>query len=85
MGTFDFYRQRRKLFKKLKMTKYEVKQEQKDLEGHPLIKAKLRRLQREMLRRRMMSSVPEATVVVTNPTHYAVALEYRPETMVAPV
>ena len=85
VGTFDFYRQRRKLFKKLKMTKYEVKQEQKDLEGHPLIKAKVRRLQREMLRRRMMSSVPDATVVVTNPTHYAVALEYRPETMVAPL
>jgi len=85
LGFLDFYRQRRKTHKKLRMTKHEVKQEQKDLEGNPHVRARLRRLQRERSRRRMMSKVPEATVVVTNPTHYAVALEYKPETMAAPV
>ncbi len=85
LGVFDLYRQRRKIFKKLMMTKQEVKQEQKDLEGNPQIKARLRKLQRDMIRRRMISKVPEATVVVTNPTHYAVALKYVPEDMPAPV
>ena len=85
LGVFDLYRQRRKIHKKLMMTKQEIRQEQKDLEGNPQIKAKLRRLQREMMRRRMMSEVPTATVVVTNPTHYAVAMRYVPESMPAPV
>ena len=85
LGAFDLYRQRSKTFKKLMMTKQEVKQEQKDLEGNPQIKARLRKLQRDMIRRRMMAQVPEATVVVTNPTHYAVALKYIPEDMPAPV
>ena len=85
IGSFDFYRQRRKTHKKLMMTKQEIKQEQKDLEGHPQVKARLRKLQRELARRRMMSQVPEASVVVTNPTHYAVALKYLPESMAAPV
>ena len=65
--------------------KQEIKQEQKDLEGHPQVKARLRKLQRELARRRMMSQVPEASVVVTNPSHYAVALKYLPESMAAPV
>ena len=85
VGLFDLYRQRRKIHKKLMMTKQEVKQEHKDLEGNPQIKAKLRRLQREIARRRMMSDVPNSTVVVTNPTHYAVALRYEPEAMAAPL
>jgi len=85
IGGLDFYRQRSKSSKKLKMTKQEVKQEQKDQEGHPEVKARLRKLQRELSRRRMMSQVPEASVVVTNPTHYAVALKYHPESMAAPV
>jgi flagellar biosynthetic protein FlhB len=85
LGVFDLFRQRRKIHKKLMMTKQEIKQEHKDLEGNPQIKAKLRRLQREMMRRRMMSDVPKATVVVTNPSHYAVALRYAPESMPAPV
>ena len=85
IGSFDFYRQRRKSSKKLKMTKHEIKQEQKDQEGHPEVKARLRKLQRELSRRRMISQVPEATVVVTNPTHYAVALKYLPESMAAPL
>jgi flagellar biosynthetic protein FlhB len=68
----------------LKMTKQEVKEESKMLEGNPEIKGRVRRLQREMARRRMLSAVPQATVIITNPTHYAVALEYRRETMQAP-
>ncbi|MES2016820.1 MAG: flagellar biosynthesis protein FlhB [Pseudomonadota bacterium] len=61
---------------KLKMTRQEVIQESKEAEGNPQIKAKIRQLQREMARRRMMAEVPSADVVVTNPTHYAVALKY---------
>jgi flagellar biosynthetic protein FlhB len=68
----------------LRMTKQEVKEEHKMLEGNPEIKARVRRIQREMARRRMLAAVPKATVVITNPTHYAVALEYRRDTMVAP-
>jgi flagellar biosynthetic protein FlhB len=85
LGSVDLYRQRRKLRQRLLMTKQEVRQEQKDLEGNPQIKARLRRLQREMRRRQMMRKVPEATVVVTNPSHYAVALKYDAETMPAPL
>ncbi|MES2319272.1 MAG: flagellar biosynthesis protein FlhB [Pseudomonadota bacterium] len=61
---------------KLKMTRQEVIQESKESEGNPQIKAKVRQMQREMARRRMMADVPTADVVVTNPTHYAVALKY---------
>ncbi len=85
LGAFDLWRQRRKMTKQLKMSKQEVRQEHKDLEGDPHIKARLRRLQREMMRRRMMSEVPKATVVVTNPTHFAVAIRYAPEEGGAPV
>ena len=85
LGLFDLYRQRRRLSVKLKMTKEEVRREHKDLEGDPHIKARIRRLRREMMRRRMMSEVPKATVVITNPTHYAVALRYEPHGSAAPV
>jgi flagellar biosynthetic protein FlhB len=61
---------------KLKMTRQELIQESKESDGNPQIKAKIRQLQREMARRRMMADVPTADVVVTNPTHYAVALKY---------
>lgn len=61
---------------KLKMTRQEVTQEAKESDGNPQIKAKIRQMQREMSRRRMMAAVPTADVVVTNPTHYAVALKY---------
>lgn len=61
---------------KLKMTRQEVTQESKESDGNPQIKAKIRQMQREMSRRRMMAAVPTADVVVTNPTHYAVALKY---------
>ena len=61
---------------KLKMTRQEMIQESKESDGNPQIKGKIRQLQREMARRRMMADVPTADVVVTNPTHYAVALKY---------
>ncbi|MES2071552.1 MAG: flagellar biosynthesis protein FlhB [Pseudomonadota bacterium] len=69
---------------KLKMTHQEVVQESKEANGNPQIKAKIRAQQREMARRRMMSEVPTADVVVTNPTHYAVALKYSDGSMRAP-
>jgi flagellar biosynthetic protein FlhB len=61
---------------KLKMTRQEMIQESKESDGNPQIKAKIRQLQRQMAQRRMMADVPTADVVVTNPTHYAVALKY---------
>ena len=69
---------------KLKMTRQEVTQEAKESDGNPQIKAKLRQMQREMSRRRMMAAVPTADVVVTNPTHYAVALKYADNARGAP-
>jgi len=63
-------------YDKLKMTKEEVKQEHKEMEGSPEVKGRIRRLQREAAQRRMMSAVPKADVIVTNPTHFAVALAY---------
>lgn len=71
--------------KQLRMTKQEVKEEFKDTEGKPEVKGKIRRLQYEMAQRRMMQAVPQADVVITNPTHYAVALRYDQHTMLAPV
>ncbi|MCP8898336.1 flagellar biosynthesis protein FlhB [Gilvimarinus xylanilyticus] len=71
--------------KKLKMSFQEVKDEHKDTEGKPEVKGRIRQLQREMAQRRMMSQVPEADVVITNPTHFSVALKYDPETMSTPV
>ncbi len=70
-------------YKNLRMTKEEVKQEHKESEGDPHVKGRIRQLQREAARRRMMSRIPKADVVVTNPTHYAVALQYN-ERMRAP-
>jgi flagellar biosynthetic protein FlhB len=69
----------------LRMTKQELKQELKDVDGNPATRGRMRRLRRAMLRKIMARDVARATAVVTNPTHYAVALEYRPETMAAPV
>ncbi|MDR1935824.1 MAG: flagellar type III secretion system protein FlhB [Candidatus Accumulibacter sp.] len=64
-------------YDKLKMTKEEVKRENKEMEGSPEVKGRIRSLQREAVRKRMMSAVPQADVVVTNPTHFAVALAYK--------
>ncbi len=68
----------------LRMTKEELRQEMKELEGDPYLKARIRSQQREMARKRMMSEVPKADVVVTNPTHFAVALKYDKDKMGAP-
>jgi flagellar biosynthetic protein FlhB len=70
--------------KQLKMTKQEVKDENKDTEGNPEIKGKIRQLQMEAAQRRMMEEVPKADVIVTNPTHFAVALKYNPNSTAAP-
>lgn len=69
---------------KLKMTREELRQESKESDGDPQVKARIRQMQREMARRRMMAEVPTADVVVTNPTHYAVALKYTEGKMRAP-
>jgi flagellar biosynthetic protein FlhB len=69
----------------LRMTKEEVRQEGKEIEGDPQIKARIRSLQREVARRRMMQAIPQADVVVTNPMHFAVALKYEEKGMSAPV
>lgn len=66
------------------MTKQEVKDERKNIEGDPLVQAEIRRRQREMAMNRMMQEVPEADVVITNPTHIAVAIRYQEKDMVAP-
>lgn len=71
-------------YDRLKMTREELRQEAKEMEGDPQLKARIRSQQREMSRRRMMSEVPKADVVVTNPTHFAVALKYDAGSMVAP-
>jgi flagellar biosynthetic protein FlhB len=81
----DFIYQKRKFAKDMKMTKQEVKDEMKDQEGNPEIKGKQRQRMQEASRRRMMQRLPEADVVITNPTHYAVAIKYDPDVNEAPV
>lgn len=71
--------------RQLKMSRQEVKDEMKDAEGKPEVKGRIRQLQREMANNRMMSSVPEADVIITNPTHFSVALKYDPNTMTTPL
>lgn len=76
LAALDYFYQRFEFEKSIRMSKEEVKQEIKQQEGSPEIKARIKRIQREMATRRMMAKVPKAAVVVTNPTHYAVALAY---------
>ena len=71
--------------KKLKMSMQDIKDEMKDTEGKPEVKGRIRQLQREMSQKRMMAEVPNADVVITNPTHYSVALKYNPENMSTPI
>ena len=82
---FDYLYQRWDYENNLKMTKQEVKEEYKMTEGNPEIKGRIRKLQRQMAMSRMMQKVPEADVIVRNPTHFAVALKYDPEKNGAPV
>ncbi|MBK8166146.1 MAG: flagellar biosynthesis protein FlhB [bacterium] len=76
LALIDWFWQKWRYEENLKMSKYEVKQEGKDYEGDPQIKARIRGMQYETFRKRMMAAVPTADVVVTNPTHFAVALKY---------
>jgi flagellar biosynthesis protein FlhB len=76
VGIVDFVRQRKRFIKDLRMTKQEVKDEAKDMDGNPQMKMRIRRLQRDIVRQKMMQAVPQATAVIVNPTHYAVALRY---------
>jgi len=78
-AAIDLFWTRYQYFKNLKMTKQEVKDEFKNQEGNPEIKGKIRSLQFQLFKKRMMSAVPSASVVVTNPTHYAVAIKYKAE------
>ncbi len=84
LAVFDYAWQRWQFEKSLRMSKQEIKEESKAQEGDPQIKARIRSIMREMARKRMMQDVPKATVVVTNPTHLAIALVYQREEMVAP-
>ncbi len=85
IATLDFAYQKYSQFKQMKMSKQEVKDENKQAEGDPQIKARIRQIRMERAQQRMMASVPEADVVVTNPTHYAIALQYKMQEMQAPV
>ncbi len=76
LAIFDYFFQRWEYEKSLRMTKQEVKEEMKDIEGNPEIKRRQRQMMMEILRSRMMQEVPKATVVITNPTHVAVAVKY---------
>jgi flagellar biosynthetic protein FlhB len=81
----DYVLQKYRWFTSLKMSKQEIRKESKEAEGDPHVKGKLRSLQRAVVRQRMISDVRKATVVITNPTHYAIALQYRRGSMVAPI
>ncbi len=85
VGGVDYFFQRFEFMKKQRMTRQEVRDEHKQSEGDPLIKARVRQIRAERARGRMMAAVPEATVVIVNPTHYAVALKYEHQKMAAPV
>ncbi|MBR2463320.1 MAG: flagellar biosynthesis protein FlhB [Spirochaetaceae bacterium] len=81
----DYIVQRKQFMESMKMTKQEVKQEYKETEGDPLVKGKLRQYMHEMLRRNMPAAVAKSDVVITNPTHYAVAIQYDNTTMAGPM
>lgn len=84
IAALDFAFQRFQHIKKLRMTRQEVKDEFKQTEGDPMVKARLRQIRQERARGRMMAEVPKADVVITNPTHFAIALKYEMDAMAAP-
>lgn len=84
IAALDYLYQHHKHIKQLRMSRQDLKDEYKQTEGDPMIKARLRQIRTERARQRMMAAVPEADVVITNPTHFAVALKYRPDEMTAP-
>lgn len=81
----DYMFQRESFMKRQRMSKQEIKDEHKNSDGDPLVKAKLRQLRHERAQRRMMAQVPDATVIITNPTHYAIALKYEQGKTPAPI
>ncbi len=85
LAGFDYLFQRFDMENQMKMTKQEVKEEVKSREGDPLIKARIRKIQKEMSNKRMMNDVPKADVIITNPTHLALALKYDPDKYAAPI
>jgi flagellar biosynthetic protein FlhB len=85
MAAADYVYQRWSFLQQMRMTKQEVKDEHKQTEGDPMIKSRLRSLRMQRARQRMMAAVPKASVVITNPTHYAVALKYDMDAMGAPI
>lgn len=84
LAFIDFAFSRYEMEQKMKMTKQEVKEEHKQTEGDPLLKSRIRSMQMQQARRRMMSEVPKADVIITNPTHFSIAISYERETMDAP-
>jgi flagellar biosynthetic protein FlhB len=84
-GLIDFFRQKRTFSKQMRMSKQDIRDESKEADGNPQTKMRIRRLQRDVRRRRMMDEVKTATAVVVNPTHYAVAIRYHHDTMEAPL
>jgi flagellar biosynthetic protein FlhB len=84
-GFIDFFRQKRKFSKQMRMSKQDIRDEAKESDGNPQTKMRIRRLQRDVRRRRMMDEVKTATAVVVNPTHYAVAIRYHHDSMAAPL
>ena len=80
----DFFYQKHKHEKGLKMSKSDVKQDNKQMEGNPEVKNKIRSIQQAQAKQRMMAAIQDADVIITNPTHFAVALEYKPDLMAAP-
>jgi flagellar biosynthesis protein FlhB len=84
-GFVDFFRQKRRFAKQMRMSKQDIRDEMKEHEGNPQTKLRIRRLQRDARRRRMMDEVKTATAVVVNPTHYAVAIRYHHDSMAAPL
>lgn len=85
LAILDYSFQRWQFMKKMKMTKQELKEEAKMTEGDPQVKGRIRSIQMQMARQRMMTEVPKADVVITNPTHLAIALRYDPSSMAAPL
>lgn len=84
IAIIDYILERWRFERSLRMTRQEIREEHKETEGDPLIKSRIRSIQREIAQRRMMQEVPKATVVITNPTHLAVALLYKKDEMDAP-
>lgn len=84
LAVFDYAYQRYDFEKNMKMSKQDIKDEHKNMEGDPLIKSQIKEKQRQMANRRMMSEVPKADVIITNPTHYAIAIKYDEQTASAP-